>query len=378
MSEGFELLRPAALLLLLLAWPWIRWSTRREPLRWRVGGLAPFASLAASGGRQRAWPWSLIAGLSALLCATLAAAGMRRPDQPALWLVDGSVSFAEHPLARTAAWQPPVGADALLVRPEVGAVRAQDLMDAARRSGAGRPVVVLTDLPPPPDTPETVDWRRLPGVGRNTALLDLEPAEPGWSLRWARWGGGGPAFLAVGEQRRSLAGEEGRILLEELAPGEELRLVGPGDAPWRDDHPQDDVLRVPPPVRLRLPEGADPRWGDAVRAAWPGATIARPEDRAGVLAVSFAADGGVLAFDGDPFVELPELEAVARIAERLAPSALAWNPPRAWSECAPPPASPAWGEDAPAPVVWRDASRAFAAVGLALYLLSLLLRRAGR
>ena len=96
---GVEFARPLWLGLLLLAVPWILWSRRRQPLPWSVGGLGPFRSLAAKASRRRGWPPSLIVGLAALVCAAFAAAGMRKPEQRPLWIVDGSFSFAAHPLS---------------------------------------------------------------------------------------------------------------------------------------------------------------------------------------------------------------------------------------------------------------------------------------
>ncbi len=384
MSEfGIELARPWGLALLLLALPWIRWAQRRAPLAWPVGGLEPFRALAGKARRRRGWPLSLWLGLSALLTASLAASGPRQPESRSLWLVDGSFSYAAHPEAAAPDWQPPADADRRRVG-ELGVASAPELLlDAARLDGAGRRVVVLTDQPAPEGLPASVEWRRRPSSGRNAAILDCWPEGEGLLLRWGRWGGGGALSLAAGDQDWELRGDGGLLRLPSLPAGTELLLRAGSGRPWVDDQPQDDRWRLPEAVLFLLPAEADERWEAALQAAWPGCRWQRgPEPAAeevggmGGTRFRIRFDGaGVFGFAADPFQQESELDAVALIGDRLASAYQDWHPARPWQECAPPGPAPAWPGGPEAPVRWRDASRALAAVGLLLYLASLLARR---
>ena len=376
--------RPGWLLLLALALPWILWSRRQRPRPWPVGGLGPFRDLARRASRSQGWPWSLIAGLAALLCASLAAAGLRRTEQPDLWLVDGSYSYAAHPDRQEPGRRPPVGAQALTVGDLDRAVDPDALLEAARWNGAGRRVVVLTDAPEPPETPPQVDWRRPPRRGGNAALLALWRRAAGITLRWARWGLPGPLVLDAAGHRHRLEGDGGLLELPLAPPGSRFRLLLEDGSPCGDDQPQDDAWELPPVVAFQLPAEADPRWRQALAAAWPGCLVLSAGEavppRAGgatVLPVRFGASAPPTGFEADPFSELPELDAVAAIAARLAAAYEQWHPSRPGAEGAPAAAGD-WGGRYPAPVRWREASRPMAVVGLLLYLLSLALRRAGR
>ncbi|RMH01224.1 MAG: hypothetical protein D6702_11950 [Planctomycetota bacterium] len=370
--------RPAGLLLLFLAVPWILRSRRRRPRPWVVGGLEPFRELTARAPRRRGWPLSLWLGLSALVAASLAAAGPVRPCFAPLWILDRSPSCVGDPALAGPAFQPPPAAETIRIRGGEHGLTAGELLETVRLEGAGRWVVVVTDLPAPAGLPEAVEWRRLPRSGRNAALLDVwRDGEGGLQVRWGNWTGRSIRLEAPGAEL-PLTGEEGVARIPEPPPGTILRLAADDGRPLGDDQPVDDLWTVRPAPVVRLPESADPRWEDALRAAWPGCRPRRGAAAAAeepVLAVRFGGEGP-LAFTEDPFRVLPEIEAVAEVAGRLERARRSWVGTRPWRECAPAPATPAWEGPAPQPAR-LDASWPLAAAGLGLYLLSLLFRRLG-
>lgn len=381
---GLSVASPGFLALLLLAAPWILAARRRQPLAWTVGDLAPFRQLDAVAGPRRGWPPSLLIGLAALLCGSLAAAGLRRPAREPIWIVDGSFSFAAHPAAAAAPWRAPASAEAVVVGTLEEPLPARALLAAIRLHGSGRRVIVLTDRSAPPATPAQIHWRRLPRSARNAAILELWTEADHARLRWAAWGITESLALRRGGRLLPLdttGGAEGQIHLDALQPGERLELVDGAGAALADDQPQDDVWLVAEPARFVLPDSADPRWEDALAAAWPGCVVGRggaAGTAAGALAVRLDGGAAALSFAGDPFARATELEAVAEIARRLAPAWKSYHRARPWSECAPASPTPAWEDRLPAAVAWRDASRPLAWVGLILFGLALALRRGGR
>lgn len=387
---------PEALILLALAVPWIAWGRQAEPRDWPVGGLEPFREALGVAPARRRWPPSLWLGLLALVCGALAAAGARLGGGADLVVEDRSFSCFGGDLGmkaevRVRAWfheaVAPLlrGADLVTVGSPAEPAAEEEIFAALRLHGLRRRTAVVTDRPAPTGLPAGVRWLNPPLPAhrdRNAALLHAWPEDPGWRVRWARWGDVGPiALWRNGGPAEELEGEEGIAALPGAVAGDRLE-VRRRDGSAADEWPQDDALLLGGP-RIRVPPPAAAAWELAVRAVWPGAEVVRsgPADfevRLGVVPAPGAEDSP-WDFQADPFGTLPELEAVAELHRRLEPLQLRYGGHRRpRSECEPPGPPRPWPADLRAPRAPPASSLPMALLGLALYLGSLALRHHGR
>ena len=393
---------PWAFLLLGLAVPWILWSRRRAPGRLPVGGLEPFRSFAGRGGARRRLPLSLLLALAALAAGTVAVANPRTESLPPVVIEDRSFSAFGVRLRATSFEEVDEDLPRAFRRAErqdVGdqrtVVREPELFEAIRLVGGGRRILVVTDRPEPQGLPDQVSWHRLGGptadlADRNAAILNAWQEDGTWQVHWAAWGALPPLRLmrAAKEERTQVAvldGTGGVVRVDDGSRGDLLFLDGRDGVALRDAQRNDETWLLTTVATFVLPEGADPRWAAAVDAAWPGSQTSVTVPEGAVLGSVFLVDfddrgdESTFVFDGDPFTTMPELEAVAEIADRITSQrvVMAAGMPRPRAECEPPGEPVEWQGELPAPVAYRSSAWSWALAGLGLYLASLLALRLG-
>ncbi len=378
---------PLSALALLGLIPWFLWTARStRPRDWVVGSVAPFCHLAAKQGKaRRRWPISAWVGGCALICVSLALAGPRFPITGSLVIIDSL----------------PTGQSSL------------DLMRQIYDLGAGREVRLYTDQPEPTALPRRVKWIAREGwandYGPRAAILSVRPASGGrWAIHYAVVGQPTSALSVslLGDSvdlpdrdapGALLAGKHQGVVYLPHPP--QTEIAGRGlhfeilDAFGNNWGGAWSTYHIPLPLFL-LPPDPEGFWSDTLQATLPGS---RANSFGGITTVetpivtlrtslehapkqSFDYREAEIVFDGDPFEQMPALDAASRVAEKVR-AWLATTPdghrvPYAWW-----PVSDRmdWPENIwPDASAWPSAARDLLLAGMLLFAAAMALMSRGR